>query len=219
MSLFYLNKKNIPMKIFLRMKHWQLFILLFGIPFTFQGIGMVSIAFFKDPAMLFLVFPLILLLYMAGFFSWFYTLGTNLNRRLPDTVQMNLRKFKILLSIPIVYILLICIFLFGLFKNLAEMAASGSTDLAAFSALQPSWALVALIIPLHFFSIFCIFYSLYFIAKSLKVAEGQRAVVFNDFAGEFFLIWFFPIGVWILQPRINRLFANDRENRNNNRID
>jgi hypothetical protein len=24
---------------------------------------------------------------------------------------------------------------------------------------------------------------------------------------EFFLIWFFPIGVWIIQPRINRLYA------------
>jgi hypothetical protein len=207
------------MNIFLRMKHWQLFILLFGIPLTFQAIGMVSIAFFKDPAMFFIIFPLILFLYMAGFFSWFYTLGTNLNRKLPGAVQMNLKKFKILLFIPIVYIFLICIFLFGLFKNLAEMAASGSTDFAAFSTLQPSGTLVVLIVPLHFLSIFCIFYSLYFIAKSLKVAEGQRAVVFNDFAGEFFLIWFFPIGVWILQPRINRLFANDRENRNNNRID
>jgi hypothetical protein len=199
------------MKIFLRMKHWQLFLLLFGIPFIFQVIGTLSMTFLKSSTMLFMALPLVMLLYMAAFFSWFYTLGTNLNRKLPDTVKMNLKKFKILLSIPIIYILLICIFLFGLFRSLAEIAASGSPDAAAFSTMQPSWALIVLVIPLHFFSIFCIFYSLYFIAKSLKVAEGQRAVLFSDFAGEFFLIWFFPIGVWIIQPRINKLFAKDEE--------
>jgi hypothetical protein len=30
-------------------------------------------------------------------------------------------------------------------------------------------------------------------------------VKFKDFVGEFFLVWFFPIGVWILQPTINKL--------------
>jgi hypothetical protein len=199
------------MKIFLRMKHWQLFSLLFVIPLIFQVIGIVSMSFLKSPTILFMAFPTILLLYMFAFFSWFYTLGTNLNRKLPDTVQMDLRKFKILLSIPIVYILLICFFLFRLFINLTEMAASGLPDPDTFSMVQRSWSLIALVTPLHFVSIFCIFYSLYFIAKSLKVAEGQRAVVFNDFVGDFFLIWFFPVGVWIIQPRINKLFADDEE--------
>lgn len=197
------------MKVFLRMKHWQLFLLLFGIPFIFQVIGALSLSYFKNPALLFMVFPLILFLYMIAFFTWFYTLGTNLNRKLPDTVQMSLKRFKIFLSIPFLYFLLICIFLFCLFRSLAEMAASGASDPSAFSAIQPHWMIFVLVIPLHFFSIFCILYSLYFIAKSLKVAEGQRAVTFNDFAGEFFLIWFFPVGVWFIQPRINRLFSDD----------
>jgi len=50
------------------------------------------------------------------------------------------------------------------------------------------------------------FYCLYFISKSLKAVELQRDVTFNDYAGEFFLIWFFPIGIWFIQPRINKLF-------------
>jgi hypothetical protein len=198
------------MKIFLRMKHWQLFLLLFGIPFIFQVIGALSLSYFKNPTLLFMAFPIILFLYMVAFFTWFYTLGTHLNRKLPDTVQMSLRRFKIFLSIPFLYFLLICIFLFSLFINLSAMAASGTSDPMAFSAARPSWLFFILVIPLHFFSMFCILYSLYFIAKSLKIAEGQRIVTFNDFAGEFFLIWFFPIGVWFIQPRINRLFENDR---------
>jgi hypothetical protein len=55
---------------------------------------------------------------------------------------------------------------------------------------------------------FFIFYSLYFIAKELKSVELQKPVTFSDFAGEFFLLWFFPIGIWIIQPRINKIFES-----------
>ena len=68
----------------------------------------------------------------------------------------------------------------------------------------------AVIFPLHIFSMFCIFYCLYFVAKTIKTIELQRQVTFSDFAGEFFLIWFFFIGVWILQPRINKMIADDK---------
>jgi hypothetical protein len=30
-------------------------------------------------------------------------------------------------------------------------------------------------------------------------------VKFRDFAGEFFLVWFYPVGVWIIQPKINKM--------------
>ena len=65
--------------------------------------------------------------------------------------------------------------------------------------------LVAVIVPLHLFSMFCIFYSLYFVAKTFKTVELQREVNFSDFAGEFFMIWFYPIGIWIVQPKINKM--------------
>jgi len=44
-----------------------------------------------------------------------------------------------------------------------------------------------------------------FSAKTIKLAELQRSVTFSDFAGEFFLIWFFPIGIWFVQPKVNLL--------------
>ncbi|MNL47293.1 hypothetical protein D3C87_1700740 [compost metagenome] len=70
-------------------------------------------------------------------------------------------------------------------------------------------AALLLIIPLHLFSIFCLIYTLYFNAKSLKAVETRKPVTFSDFAGEFFLLWFFPVGVWIIQPRINKIFSED----------
>ena len=36
---------------------------------------------------------------------------------------------------------------------------------------------------------------------------GRRADSFYDYAGAFFLLWFFPLGIWILQPRVNALAA------------
>jgi len=66
----------------------------------------------------------------------------------------------------------------------------------------------AIIIPLHLFSMFCIFYTLYFVAKTFKTVELQREVKFSDFAGEFFLIWFYPIGIWIIQPKINKFIED-----------
>lgn len=74
---------------------------------------------------------------------------------------------------------------------------------------EPSGALIgilfAIIVPLHLFSMFCIFYSLYFVAKTFKTVELQREVSFSDFVGEFFLIWFYPIGIWFIQPKINKM--------------
>ena len=70
---------------------------------------------------------------------------------------------------------------------------------------------MALIIPLHLFSMFCIIHTIYFVAKAYKIAETQRAVTFSDFVGEFFLAWFFIIGVWIMQPKINTMVNEQPE--------
>jgi hypothetical protein len=45
------------------------------------------------------------------------------------------------------------------------------------------------------------------VAKNLVKAETGKRVTFYDYAGPFFLLWFFPIGVWFIQPRINQLYA------------
>jgi len=65
-----------------------------------------------------------------------------------------------------------------------------------FENTHPS--LVTAILSLHFFAMFCLFYNLYFVSESLLLVERQRQVSFHDYAGSFFLLWFFPIGVWFI---------------------
>ena len=184
---------------FLTIKHWQLFGLLLGLPMIFQFVLMGSVISSNNPTIIYKAFPVMMILYMGLFFGWFYSLGTNLHKKLPETVNMNLKKFKIFLFIPAAYILLISVYMPGMFSNTS-------------TSMELSPAILGIIFPLHFFSMFCIFYCLYFISKELKAVEWQKPVTFSDFAGEFFLIWFYPFGIWIIQPRINKLFKTETEN-------
>lgn len=63
-------------------------------------------------------------------------------------------------------------------------------------------------IPFHLFAMVCMFYDLYFVSKSLVLAETSKPVSFYDYAGPFFLLWFFPLGIWVIQSRINRLYES-----------
>lgn len=65
-----------------------------------------------------------------------------------------------------------------------------------------------IIVPFHLFAMACIFYALYFVARNLALVETGKSVSFADYAVPFVLLWFFPIGVWIIQPKINRLYAS-----------
>lgn len=157
---------------------------------VFEFVLIAFVIMTREPGAALIGFPVLMILCTGSFFAWFYSLGTNLFKRLPVTEKMSLTRFRLFLFIPLVYMLFLMLFIF----------------FDAFRGAELGPGIFALIIPLHLFSMFCMFYCLYFNAKVLKAVELQRPVTFNDYAGEFFLLWFFPIGVWFIQPRINRLF-------------
>jgi len=187
------------MKKFLTLKHWQLFILLFAPVIVIWLVTLLTL-FTSDYFGLLLTSFAVIGLWSTGcLFAWFYTLGTNLYKLLPPTARMNLRRYKTLLFIPSAYFVLVMIFMFALPSS---GISSGMTGML----------MVLVIMPLHLLSMVCMMYCLYFNAKALKSVEQQRPVTFSDYAAEFFLIWFFPIiGIWILQPRINKLFEQKAE--------
>ncbi|MBK7131113.1 MAG: hypothetical protein IPM74_11115 [Crocinitomicaceae bacterium] len=191
---------------FLKAKHWQLFILLLGIPLIFQVVMMVS--FFSEvshhvpgkPISLFKYFkyfPIFMTIFTAVFFGWFWSVAIGLQKKIPQQIKMNVLRFKIFFFIPLIYMIIFLLLISNLFNEVMTHARS--------SGLAQAGGLVALILPLHLLSMFGIFHSLFFLAKTLKTAELQREVKFEDFASEFFLLWFYPIGVWIVQPKINKL--------------
>ena len=181
---------------FLRAKHWQIFILLLVVPVVFELFGAIAIALtHRIEAFIVCVF-VVMLIAMIIQFGWFYTVGSALGEKLGSNSGMNVKRFRSFVLVPAFYItafiLLMLIFMLSIFEN---------------GFPSPYFAFAILIIfPLHLFSIFCIFYSIWFIAKSLKMVEKWNHVEIGDYIGDFFLVWFLVIGIWFIQPRINRLF-------------
>lgn len=201
--------------IFLKAKHWQVFLALVGLPLLDQIYSYYSIFWnfetvpesniesegFKgvlsEQYIQFEYFPFVVIIYTVLFFGWFWSMGIGLQKKIPSDIKMKVKKFKILFFIPLVYIVLIMINISGIF-------AGNGNDIFEYAGF-----IIAIMIPLHLLSMFCIFYTFYFVAKTIKTAEEQRKVGFSDFAGEFFLLWFYFIGIWIIQPKVNRLYQTN----------
>ncbi len=201
-----LKTKNMINK-FLNAKHWQLFLLLFGIPFLLQMFMMQHLfSSFENIESQGDLTPLnldnffiatigVTVLYMAIFYGWLWSIGTGLQSKIPENLNMKVGRFKIALIYPVIYMSLFVFFISSVFSSPQNLNTS----------------LFSLIIPLHLLAMFCIFYAMYFIAKTIKTAELKTQLRFSDFAGEFFLLWFYPIGVWILQPRINQIHQEEMD--------
>ena len=191
---------------FLKAKHWLLFLLMFGIPLIFQ-FGMMIMMFSTinatgqpDPTFMFdmmAYFPVIMLIYMGLLFGWFWSIAIGLQPKVPKSIVMKTKKFKIFFFIPVLYITFLMLFMANMFTGFDPMNSEPS------GFLFPG--VIAIILPLHLLSMFSIFYCIYFCAKTLKTILLEREVSFGEFAGEFFMLWFWPIGIWILQPKINTM--------------
>lgn len=188
------------MTFFIRLTHNQLFSLLFIAPplVAFLSISLI------DPSIAFIyIFPCLIIFYFLVLFGWLYSTGVHLHAKLPQSVQLNHKRFELLLLVAFGYILFKCIDVFDIFKNAFSDEAQTVSLLPNISSLP-----FLLFNPFHLVAMSCVFYCIYFNAKSLKAVELQRAVQFKDFSNEFLLMWFFPIGIWFIQPRLNTIISN-----------
>jgi len=111
-------------------------------------------------------------------YLWLWSIGTKLQT---DKAKMNDTKlilFKISVIYPVAYFVFAICYLF-----------------------TNGW----LVMPLHFAAMFSSLYATIFAAKTLKSAELKKEAKISEYLGDFFLICFFSIGIWILQPRIHKL--------------
>jgi hypothetical protein len=178
---------------FLRAKHWQLFLLLFGIGFVGSGAATAfELATARSPEDFLKVgapFMVVMALFTFCVLTWLWSMGSFLSSIVPPSLKLKMRFFRFALLYPAAYI-----FVF----------------VALFQNISTNPVFLALVFPLHFFAMFCMFYDLYFVSKSLVLAETSKPASFYDYAGPFFLFWFFPIGIWIVQPRVNRLYSEKK---------
>lgn len=119
------------------------------------------------------------------YFVWIWTICIGLTNQLPQELAIRTNIINILATMLIVCVL----YRFWIEFFSDDPAKTNSTFADVIDSI-------------------CMFLILAFInlaSKILKSAETRKSIRFSEHLGEFFLIWFFPIGIWNIQPRINRV--------------
>jgi len=171
---------------FLKAKPWQVFTITFALPIILMFILIDShINQISD-------IDLVMIFYSILLYSWFWSIYFGLQPKTPSRIKFKTNNFKIFFFIFLTYIIIFYLLFHNIlgFNSYAKLIKTN---------------LVFILLPLHLFSIFCMFYIFYFTAKVFKTAELQRQVSFSDFSNDFYLFWVFPIGIWTLQPKINKM--------------
>jgi len=182
---------------FLTAKHWQLFILMVAIPVVieigfaiaiiFHAVNMVNHGGVFDFSLLYF-FPVIILIMMGSFIMWLWSVGVGLQPLISEPLRPKLTMFRVCALFPVIYM--------TLFSGFIINSIQGT---------GPNPYIFLFIVPLHFFAMFCMLYNMFFVAKTYKIIELQREVDLSDFIGEFFLLWIYPVGIWFIQPKINKM--------------
>jgi glucan phosphoethanolaminetransferase (alkaline phosphatase superfamily) len=181
------------MKIFLKLKHWQLFLLTVGILiiiFTYAGVSYRADE--EDEFVFDAIARFITIIPFLVYFLWLWSVGTILNDS--NKVHLKIRPAYFYVSVAVSYFIF---FFFTVFNMLEWGQVKDDTD-----NMFATYVLMA--IPL-ILGIFAWLFALNFVAKTLVRAERELHVNPADYFGEYIMILFFPIGIWIIQPRINDL--------------
>ena len=168
------------MKRILSFKHWQLFLLI------------VITGAWTSPS------PLKEIINSISFITfsiWIYAIGVYGHEKIE---QMGLPTFNLkLFKANIILVPILILFVVIIAPTPTEEAET-KFDL-----------LTAVLIPIGLYLIFAVFQTVIFACKTLATIELKRQVVFSDYLTNLILVLFLFVGIWILQPKITRLIANE----------
>jgi len=175
-------------RLFVRAKHWQIFLLFVVVLAVgeFPVIGNLTTAAQSQEshAVVLVLTEIATAVATWCFLLWLWSLGSFLTPVVPPALKLKKGFFLFTILCSVIY---------------APVA------IALFQNIDRKLFIVA--IPLHLFAVFCMFSNLYFVAEGLVTAETGARPSFLDCLGPFLLLFFAIIGVWFIQPRINRLYA------------
>lgn len=133
---------------------------------------------------LFLIFTIL-------FTYWTLGIGERLHAKLDKKSPLNIKRFKFQIWYVVSYMLIILITMGGYEINQDNMQHFG----------WEFW----LIIPGHLIMMYCMIHTIYFISRCITTLRNRK-----ESYGIYMLgFWFFPIGIWIIQPRIIELLNEE----------
>ncbi|MGV8963337.1 MAG: hypothetical protein ACOH2V_08140 [Candidatus Saccharimonadaceae bacterium] len=181
-------EQNTNARWILDLKHWQLFALFvapYVLPYLFRP--------FRTPGSSGYWIELCSLIYLLTLFcGWIYFTTINLYPLLPATVTTSIKSFK--RKVGFAFFPPFILLAIALYRETEGNGGSGFFALAV---------LIGLILV---YPAICLIQSTYFMIKTLKGVELQRPITRSDYDLLDCTIIYPLIGVWIIQPRINKAY-------------
>jgi hypothetical protein len=166
---------------FVRAKHWQVFVLVWGAYLAGQAVIVCSHASRTSPGLL---TAAAMLPFLICSVLWLWSLGFFLFSIAKDMVRFNIRHFHFAIIFSTLW-----------FTMASPLLSRGGLVAKLF------------LFPMHFLAMSFLLYAFLFVSKSLAAAEKGGAVTFSEYGPYLFLLPASIIGIWFIQPRINRLYA------------
>jgi hypothetical protein len=131
---------------------------------------------------------------------WVYSIFSGLNARLPEGNEIGLGSFRVMYMGPMlltVLVLLSTVYIALVVNGYEKIDISPDAPLSGKFYFH-LWAL-------YVFSIIVFIQGIRVAAKTITSIGSQNGVSFGEYLSELLLIMLFGVGLWLLQPRINRI--------------
>lgn len=175
------------MTIVLKLKHWQIFVI------TYAPIVLINFISFEDPFLGAAIIGLTGIWVVLCFSTWFWAVGHNLFKKSNASQKLELLMFKVSLFIP-AFLILFALIIVGTYFI--------TPDKLAYIPLN------IILNRLQILYVFSFLYCAHFVAKYLKSVENNRISHFGESIPVFLLLWIYPIGIFPVQNRINKIFKS-----------
>jgi len=165
--------------VLIKLKSWQLFFYFF-LPIILDSLIPIDKFAF--------VHEILKVGFIANYLIWLYKLGIFFFNKTKGISILKLKWFRLNFIIVIMYLIGLYILI-----NVSHY------NIENFGFVEK------IIVMVHIYCAFAILYLFYFVSKSIVTFEINEIAKPNKFLGIFFMLWFYPIGLWFLQPRIRKL--------------
>jgi len=185
------------METFLKAKNWQIFLIIVGIPILIEILDSFIVLSGSGEAFTFrAVLRFILIIPFITFYFWIYSVGYLLNERITNSLNTKTGYFALSVWTSAFSLFFLFIFVFFIWDDWEQFIIENNLTYIVFG-IMVFLALATLLLALSY------------VAKTLVRAERNADVKSADFYSEFVMLLFFPIGIWLIQPRINEIHAKN----------
>ena len=181
----------------LKAKHWQVFLIVLILP-TLIYLATSSI---NSPLIQILSTYLYTTLSIVGIMIYLWLVTISLQKSLPKSKRKLSSRYDILFTIPILLFILLVVMHILKIDGAIGIIGDENRAKAVFVSEKMLKTTLPLIFALTASALLCVL----IVSKALKSAMLKKEVKFTEYIPELIQFIFFPIGIWILQPKINKL--------------